>query len=464
MPPTAGKRDSEDKPREGSAAEPAVAQSDEPAAAAEAAAAAAPEAAAPVSSALDPEAPAFEPDLGVEKSELSSLAAGADRYEQRMSKLGGTPSMNLAAGSEEEAAPAVVEKSHISSLASGADRYERNMRHLVGQYSMRPPPLGQQSEGTPPEAAEASGKRAPADAAEAESSPSAKSSYSPMAMLGAAGAGIAAVGAAAAAAIKHSLTPEPKEQQPQQQEQSAPATEQAVPPTSLAAGADARHAALASLGNTPEDTLQRQRQLPAEASAAEAQVPPAADIIGSEPEFGGLAAGADTADAGVSTMREGGEDSAAQAPPRHQPPLQVHSVASSVLHTCQHRANRPSRASLRSACASTMKLPAWCSLHVTWAGCHDLDCAGPARGSRQRQRLGHRHSGLAAPRCTADQDVLPGLGCCLTRCVHNMRRAFCPLLCLFMFLAFCAADFSSQCLGTHAKSVFAYACAAAPTA
>ena len=52
-------------------------------------------ASAPASSQLDPDAPAFEPGVGVERSGVSSLAAGADRYEERMQSLVGADSQDV---------------------------------------------------------------------------------------------------------------------------------------------------------------------------------------------------------------------------------------------------------------------------------------------------------------------------------------------------------------------------------
>lgn len=348
-PPTAGKRDSEEKPA------PEAAVTDTPAAE-PAAAAAEPAAEAPAgaetaaaSSTLDPEAPAFEPGLGVEKSEVSSLAAGADRYERGMRRLAGTPSMTqplqgsqepgadessaAAEGAAEdpaagaEAPPLIVEKSHISSLATGADKYERGMRHLAGRPSMKAP-LDQeepQDAAAEPEAPQV-GTEPPAAAAAAEqASPSQKSdSYSPMAMLGAAGAGILSAGAAAAAAVKHTLSSEPDASAGavegiKQGQQSAPGVEAAAP-GSLAAGADAHDAALSGLINTPEDMPQRGP--PSAAAAAVPQAPPAADILNDATDAGGLAAGADAADAGVTNMLQSGEDSLVDRQQDARSPLQ----------------------------------------------------------------------------------------------------------------------------------------------
>jgi hypothetical protein len=98
-PPTAGKRDSEERPE--APAAPAAASTSpfatqQPDASfAPAAEASVPVAAAPITSKLDLDAPAFEPSLGVEKSEVSSLAAGADQYEERMQTLAGADSRDV---------------------------------------------------------------------------------------------------------------------------------------------------------------------------------------------------------------------------------------------------------------------------------------------------------------------------------------------------------------------------------
>ena len=153
------------------------------------------------------------------------------------------------------AQPMVVEKSHISSLASGADRFERNMRHLAGQYSMKAPLDTQQpGDATVEPIPESPAQGTPtADAVPEGSSPTQRSSYSPLAMLGAAGAGIAAVGTAAASVVKSTLLPakpdaaqqqrQPEPQQEPQQETAVPITSAAGPLDTTAADKEARDTA-----------------------------------------------------------------------------------------------------------------------------------------------------------------------------------------------------------------------------
>lgn len=168
----------------------------------------------------------------------------------------------------------VVEKSHISSLASGADRFERNMRHLAGQYSMKGP-LGSQQpdDATVEPIPESPAQGTPtADAAAEGSSPTQRSSYSPLAMLGAAGAGIAAVGTAAAAAVKSTLSPakpDAAQQQGQPEPRQEPQQEAAVPGTSAGPlgtpadpEAEAKGTAQSDPADMPKDTPQQLQPTP----------------------------------------------------------------------------------------------------------------------------------------------------------------------------------------------------------
>lgn len=178
----------------------------------------------------------------------------------------------------------VVEKSHISSLASGADRFERNMRHLAGQYSMKGPLDTQQpADATVEPIPESPAQGTPtADAAPEGSSPTQRSSYSPLALLGAAGAGIAAVGTAAASVVKSTLSPakpdaaqqqeqpEPRQEEPQQGG-AAPGTLAAGPVDTPAADTEARDTAQSEPAHMPQENPQ-QPQPPPQVCCANAGV------------------------------------------------------------------------------------------------------------------------------------------------------------------------------------------------
>jgi hypothetical protein len=184
----------------------------------------------------------------------------------------------------ETAQPMVVEKSHISSLASGADRFERNMRHLAGQYSMKGPLDTQQPEDATVEPIpESPAQGTPtADAAAEGSSPTQRSSYSPLAMLGAAGAGIAAVGTAAASVVKSTLSPakpdaaqqqgQPEPRQEPQQDAAVPITSAAGPLDTPAADTEAQDTTQSGLADMPKDTPQLPQPTPQVRSFLQMQV------------------------------------------------------------------------------------------------------------------------------------------------------------------------------------------------